>query len=217
MGTVWEHFSQNIFSRQKKFPKSSLSDRKARKCASTFSEQYMVWQSCKPWYPVDGALQMKYYRYQTFHTWVIRSTSLRKCLPVSTVNYLLVTCDIIGTVVLRLDCGCTKMFPKCSQIYCPEIQNDLRRLWQNIFLRTIILAEKKMFWEKCSQNVPLIFADRKGVRQGGCYWGILNSPWGRSTRDMSSYPLAWVDLSGVLSSHKLPQLLKTCCWHSWHF
>jgi len=65
----------------------------------------------------------------------------------------LLTCDTIGTVVLRLECGCTKMFPKCSQIYCPEIEDDLRRLWQNIFLRTIFLAGKK-----CSEkNVPKMF------------------------------------------------------------
>ena len=42
LGTFWELFSQNIFSRKKKFPKSSLTDRKARKCASSTFLQSVV-------------------------------------------------------------------------------------------------------------------------------------------------------------------------------
>jgi len=75
----------------------------------------------------------------------------------------LLTCGTIGTVVLRLECGCTKKFPKSSLINCPEIEDDLRRLWQNTFLRTFILAGKKCSEKNGSQKVPRIFADRKGV------------------------------------------------------
>ena len=111
---LWELFG-NIFLRtffpaKIKFPKSSLTDRKARKCARTFSEQYGATKlrtsiSCCGWRTPNEVLQVPIVPHV--------SNSQYFLAKVLTGNYCeLLTCDTMGTVVLHLECGCTT---KCSQ------------------------------------------------------------------------------------------------------
>jgi hypothetical protein len=125
MSTFWAFFSRHFLPARKKCSKSALTDRKVQNVRSTFSAQYGVTKlqtsiSCGSRTP-NEVLQVPI---------VPHVSKSQYFLPkVLTGKYCkLLTCDTIGTVVLRLECGCTKMFPKCSQIYCPEIEDNLRRL-----------------------------------------------------------------------------------------